>query len=528
MALFGTLPHLGMDSLNSYGVHPFWPFNNEWFYGDSVFIVEPLYWIAAAPMFFVLRTIWARVVLGFALLIALAATVVTYSAQPGWYLGIVMLTASFLYTSKRASARAAAWTSAVTAVGVTSMFIVAGLAAAHRAEAIDAQAFPSEQRVDHVLTPRFASPLCWDVLMVQTGGGQYIGSGGDSHELAGRYARPAVLREVSRARRHGADEPRSGTPIHGHSLVRAVLHAAGPAGEARRGGLRGPRGAAVRTGAVCDPAGRPMGPRGPALRSRKAAGFCGNRAGGQGGLPVHRALGTAPEGTSGRTFGGSGPNLGVRRGTNRFGIIPAVFSAHFPCGRAPGRSNRMLQRIRDSLQSQKWITYVVIGALILVFAAWGAYGIVDLSLGPANYAAKANGEKISVKEAQDAWQRQQVAMARQFGGTEIPAELKTRMQDQMLEAMIGESLLHSHADKLGYRISDAALHKEAQQLPAFQVEGKYSPEAARYALPERRPQRSRVRRLDAPAARAPADRTGRRGVQLPDAERDQAHPVARG
>jgi peptidyl-prolyl cis-trans isomerase D len=142
----------------------------------------------------------------------------------------------------------------------------------------------------------------------------------------------------------------------------------------------------------------------------------------------------------------------------------------------------MLQRIRDSLQSQKWITYVVIGALILVFAAWGAYGIVDLSLGPANYAAKANGEKISVKEAQDAWQRQQVALARQFGGTEIPAELKTRMQDQMLESMIAEALLHSHVDKLGYRISDEALHKEVQQLPAFQVEGKYSPEAARYAL----------------------------------------------
>jgi peptidyl-prolyl cis-trans isomerase D len=142
----------------------------------------------------------------------------------------------------------------------------------------------------------------------------------------------------------------------------------------------------------------------------------------------------------------------------------------------------MLQRIRDSLQSQKWITYVVIGALILVFAAWGAYGIVDLSLGPANYAAKANGEKITVKEAQDAWQRQQVALARQFAGTEIPAELKTRMQDQMLESMISESLLHTHVDKLGYRISDEALHKEVQQLPAFQVEGKYSPEAARYAL----------------------------------------------
>ncbi|MEJ0037630.1 MAG: SurA N-terminal domain-containing protein [Gammaproteobacteria bacterium] len=142
----------------------------------------------------------------------------------------------------------------------------------------------------------------------------------------------------------------------------------------------------------------------------------------------------------------------------------------------------MLQRIRDSLQSQKWITYVVIGALILVFAAWGAYGIVDLSLGPPNYAAKANGEKIPLKDAQDAWQRQQIQLSRQFAGTEIPAELKSRMQDQMLEAMVSDALLHSHATKLGYRISPDAVHKEVLQLPAFQVEGKYSVEAARYAL----------------------------------------------
>ncbi|MEJ0037631.1 MAG: metal-dependent hydrolase [Gammaproteobacteria bacterium] len=173
MALFGTFLHLGMDSLNSYGVHPFWPFNNEWFYGDSVFIVEPLYWIAAAPMFFLLRTIWARVVLGLALLIALAATVATYSVRPGWYIGVIILTALFLFLGKLVSPRAAALTSAVATVGVTAMFIVAGLAAAHRAEAIAAQDFPSEQRVDHVLSPGFANPFCWDVLMVQTGNGQY-------------------------------------------------------------------------------------------------------------------------------------------------------------------------------------------------------------------------------------------------------------------------------------------------------------------------------------------------------------------
>jgi peptidyl-prolyl cis-trans isomerase D len=142
----------------------------------------------------------------------------------------------------------------------------------------------------------------------------------------------------------------------------------------------------------------------------------------------------------------------------------------------------MLQRIRDSLQTQKWLTYAVVGALILVFAVWGAYGIVDLSLGPPKYAAKANGDKIDLESARQAWQRQQIQLSRQFGTTEIPAELKTRMQDQVLESMIADSLLHSHVSKLGYRVSEEAVHNEVRTIPAFQVEGKYSPEAARYAL----------------------------------------------
>jgi inner membrane protein len=174
MALFGTLLHLGMDTLNSYGVHPFWPFNNEWFYGDSVFIVEPLYWVAAAPMLFLVKSLWARIFVGFALLAALAANVVMHLAQPAWYIAVVLLTIALLVVGKRASARTAALTSAAATVGVTAMFIFAGQAAAHRVEAIAAQDFPSETGIDRVLSPSPTNPLCWDVLLLQSGGGRYI------------------------------------------------------------------------------------------------------------------------------------------------------------------------------------------------------------------------------------------------------------------------------------------------------------------------------------------------------------------
>src|SRR5690554_788745 len=42
---FGFVLHLGLDSFNSYGIHPFYPFQKDWYFGDAVFIVEPLFWI---------------------------------------------------------------------------------------------------------------------------------------------------------------------------------------------------------------------------------------------------------------------------------------------------------------------------------------------------------------------------------------------------------------------------------------------------------------------------------------------------
>jgi len=141
----------------------------------------------------------------------------------------------------------------------------------------------------------------------------------------------------------------------------------------------------------------------------------------------------------------------------------------------------MLQRIRDSLQSQRWLAITVLGALAVVFAAWGAYGIVDLSVGSGSYAAKVEGEKVSVKDAQEAWQQQQVQWQQRFGG-ELPAELKARLQDQLLEGMVRDALISKHALDLGYRVGDTQLHEEIRRIPAFQIEGKYSPQAATFAL----------------------------------------------
>ena len=148
----------------------------------------------------------------------------------------------------------------------------------------------------------------------------------------------------------------------------------------------------------------------------------------------------------------------------------------------------MLQRIGDALKGtegstkRKWIAYLFVGVLSIVFAAWGAYGIVNLSFGGSNYAAEAAGSKITLEEARNGWLREQAQWQQRLGGAEIPAELRARLQDQMLEGMIRRALIAERTHDLGYRVGHDELLEAMRSEPAFQIEGKYSPEAARDAL----------------------------------------------
>ena len=46
LAYIGTLSHPAFDWLNSYGIRLLEPFSSQWFYGDSIFIVDIWLWIA--------------------------------------------------------------------------------------------------------------------------------------------------------------------------------------------------------------------------------------------------------------------------------------------------------------------------------------------------------------------------------------------------------------------------------------------------------------------------------------------------
>ena len=174
VAIFATALHLVMDYLNSYGVHPFWPVENRWSYGDSVFIVEPLYWVAAAPLLCSLRSRFARLVFALALVAVVAVGALGRLLAPASCIVLAVAALALVFLGSRVSLRSAARVAATLCLGVTLTFILAGHSAASRAEALARDALPGDNLLDRVLSPLPANPLCWDLLLLETHGDRYV------------------------------------------------------------------------------------------------------------------------------------------------------------------------------------------------------------------------------------------------------------------------------------------------------------------------------------------------------------------
>jgi inner membrane protein len=170
--------HLAMDYLNSYGVHPFWPADNRWRYGDAVFIIEPLYWVAAAPLFWRLESRVTRALYLLAIAGVLAVGVAARLLSPVSCAVVAIGAAVLVLTGVRISAVAAARLAVGLALSVTVIFVTAGHIAARQATALTAElpdvAGPTMTRMlDHVLTPLPVNPLCWDLWLLATDGNRY-------------------------------------------------------------------------------------------------------------------------------------------------------------------------------------------------------------------------------------------------------------------------------------------------------------------------------------------------------------------
>ena len=174
LAVLAPLLHVAMDAFNSYGVHPWWPFDDRWLYGDSVFIVEPLFWACAAPLALLLESYVARGLIVVVLLGGLYLAFVTGIVAQGSILAYCALAATMLVVGWKASPRTALVAALATWLAITAAFSAAGRQVAARLDGYAAAHTPRWRTLDRVLTPMPMNPLCWDVILVQADGDRYV------------------------------------------------------------------------------------------------------------------------------------------------------------------------------------------------------------------------------------------------------------------------------------------------------------------------------------------------------------------
>jgi peptidyl-prolyl cis-trans isomerase D len=127
----------------------------------------------------------------------------------------------------------------------------------------------------------------------------------------------------------------------------------------------------------------------------------------------------------------------------------------------------MLQQIRDHLTG--WVAVVIFAPLIIAFAFWG---IENYQLGGRNFAAKVNGEEISLDEVQDA-ARNRLAMFQQIAPDGLTPEQEARIRADVIDGFVRREVLAQRARKQGYRVSTEALTKAISEIPQFQVDGNF-------------------------------------------------------
>jgi len=124
----------------------------------------------------------------------------------------------------------------------------------------------------------------------------------------------------------------------------------------------------------------------------------------------------------------------------------------------------------------------VIGPLAVIFALWGAYGVVSMSFGAPDYGLKVNDERISIETLNRAWQQRQAQYQQTLNGVEMSDAQKTILQQQLVDEYVRQTLLRQRAQQSGYRATDAQVKAAVTGEPAFQLDGKYDPRVARNML----------------------------------------------
>ncbi|HEY1536281.1 MAG TPA: metal-dependent hydrolase [Polyangiaceae bacterium] len=175
LGLLSPLLHIAMDFANNYGVHPFWPLSNGWFYGDSVFILEPSFWlVVSAPLLFSYRSRVVRGLLGLILVLGLGAVWYRPFVPRGNAVLLTLVTLCLLAVARKTTPFSRMLLASTGFVVVLGSFVLGSRMAKVLVRERARSEFPTARTLDVVATPMPANPLCWNVLLVQRDERQYF------------------------------------------------------------------------------------------------------------------------------------------------------------------------------------------------------------------------------------------------------------------------------------------------------------------------------------------------------------------
>ncbi|MGI4849604.1 MAG: metal-dependent hydrolase, partial [Janthinobacterium lividum] len=169
----GFVLHLAMDLLNSYGLHPLYPFDARWLYGDTIFILEPMFWIGfGVPLAMMVRRPAVRTAL-----LALLLFVPVFFTVKGflsWYSLVWLLALSAGLAALQYKVRQASGTRAL--AGLLAAFVTLGsfiaiqTGASHAARLAVQRASlasdPGSQFLDAAMSAFPSNPACWSFVSV--------------------------------------------------------------------------------------------------------------------------------------------------------------------------------------------------------------------------------------------------------------------------------------------------------------------------------------------------------------------------
>ena len=141
----------------------------------------------------------------------------------------------------------------------------------------------------------------------------------------------------------------------------------------------------------------------------------------------------------------------------------------------------------DLVQKHKRVLQVFLGLIAITFATWGIESYTRFA-GGRDTVATVNGSDITQREFDAQLRAQQEQLQRMFGGRIDPAAFDNpEGRRALLDQMISERLVATESAKRYLFVDDKRLMDFILSVPAFQENGKFSPEAFERAARSQNP-----------------------------------------